>query len=314
MAKARSFDAELEALSAVGELPREQALPAIRAALGRSNNLLVSRAARYAARLELRELIPELAAALSRQLQAEDPAKADPQCWAKNELAKALSQFEHQDSGLFLAGLRLHQMEPTWGGSTDTAGALRGQCALALVQCRDMTAAAICRALLPLFRDEDPPVRVNAARALTQLGSDTAALLLRFRVELGSDAPELLGACLSGVLALEGESALAWVAGFLDHGDDLSAEAAFALAENRSPAALALLQQAHAAPFCRPSLRHTLLEAIATMRTPEARQWLLDRIASGGLQAREAADALWSAEPDVELAAQLRDLGYSRQV
>src|SRR2546426_5542992 len=34
-------------------------------------------------------------------------------------------------------GLRHIQMEAVWGGKEDTAGALRGHCALALVSCRE---------------------------------------------------------------------------------------------------------------------------------------------------------------------------------
>ena len=309
MPRPRGLDADLEALSAAAELPRDQALPALRTALTRSNNLLVSRAARHAARLDLRELLPELASAFARQVAADDPAKADPQCWAKTELAKTLSLFEHQDSTLFLAGMRLHQMDPTWGGATDTAGPVRGQCALALVQCRDLSAVAITHALLPLFRDDDLPVRVNAARALTQLGSESAALLLRFRAELGSDTPELLGACLSGVLVLEGEPALPWLAGFLTQGDDVSAEAAFALAEHRSPSALLLLQQAFDAQRNSREFRRTLLSAIAAMHTPSSESWLLQHITSGSLHARAAADALWAASPSPELIERLQALG-----
>ena len=61
-----------------------------------------------------------------------------PQCWAKNALAQTLAAFDYQDKELFLAGMRHVQLEPVWGGSSDTAGPLRGLCALALVNYRSL--------------------------------------------------------------------------------------------------------------------------------------------------------------------------------
>ncbi len=217
----------MAAVNAADGLPVEEALPVLRKALGNRNNLVVSRAARHVAGLGLAELVPEMVAAFWRFMPgAGDAVKRDPQCWAKNDLSKALAGFDAQEPELFLAGMRHHQMEPTWGGASDTAGALRGACALALVVCREVSSYALLQHLVPLFRDKDTPVRVNAARAVEQVGSDAASLLLRLRVELGSDEPEVLGACLGGVLRIDGETVLPWVGEFLARGDDLAAEAA----------------------------------------------------------------------------------------
>ncbi len=304
------IEADLDALSAAADLPRDQSVPALRNALTSRNSLLVSRAARHALRLDLRDLTPDLAAAFTRHLDAEDPVEADPQCWAKNDLAKALAQFEHDDSAIYLRGIRFHQLEPVWGGAIDVAGPLRGQCALALTHCRELSTPTVIRALLPLFRDADTPVRVNAARALTNLGGESAALLLRFRAELASDEPELLGACFSGVLALEGEAAMPWLGGFLKAGDDLSAEAAFALAGQRSPAALELLQQALATPHIPRDFRQILFNAIGAMKTPQSEAWLLHQITTNTQHTQQAADALYAATPSPELTTQLRKLGH----
>jgi len=246
---ARAFDADLATIDAVTHLPAAEALPAVRKALNHHNNLIVSKAAKHAVRLDLRTLTPELAEAFARFMPPADAAKIDPQCWAKNELSRALATFEYQDAALFLSGLRHHQLEATWGGTTDTAGTLRGTCALALVQCRDLASPVLLRHLTPLFDDLDLPVRVNAARAIEQVGSDAAALLLRLRAELGptgrdSEDPDVLAACIGGVLRLDGDSALPWVAAFLTRGDDLSSEAAFVRAEHRTPESVALLQKA----------------------------------------------------------------------
>ena len=305
----RSFDTDLAAIDAVTELPATEALPIVRLALANKSNLIVSRAAKHALRLSLKELTPGLVEAFHRFMPPADPIKTDPQCWAKNELSRTLAAFELQDPDLFLSGLRHHQHEPNWGGTTDTAGALRGTCALALVQCRDLASPILLRHLTPLFADEDLPVRVNAARAIEQVGSDAAALILRLRAELGSDEPELLAACIGGVLRLDGAPALPWVAAFLTRADDLSTEAAFVLAEHRSPEAVAHLRQAHASAHNR-GLRTTLLAAIASTRLPEATTFLLQLIASHSPEAQAAAKALCDAGPTPELTEQLRTLGH----
>ena len=194
----RSFDAELAQLESLREQPRESTEAPLRKALSNRNSFLVAKAARLAADHEHRSLIPDLAAAFPRF----SDAKTDPQCWAREAIAKALAAFDYQDSAIFLAGMNTFQP----GFADDTATALRGICALALVNCRDLSSHRVLTLLLPLFADKQLPVRVNAARAVEQIGSDAAALLLRFRAELASDEPELLGACYSGVLRLEGSS------------------------------------------------------------------------------------------------------------
>jgi hypothetical protein len=316
---ARTFDDDLAAIDAATQLSADDALPVVRNALGNRNNLIVSKAAKHTVRLNFRTLTPELAEAFARFMPPADAAKTDPQCWAKNELSKALATFEYQDAALFLSGLRHHQIEPTWGGSTDTSGALRGTCALALVQCRELNSSILLRHLTPLFDDLDLPVRVNAARAIEQVGSDAAALLLRLRAELGpvgrdAEDPDVLAACIGGVLRLDGTAALPWVAAFLGRGDDLSSEAAFVLAEHRSPEAVAYLQKAFTTislwRFDTQDLRATLLAAIASTRLPEANIWLLQLMSSGSLYAKQAAKALCNASPSAELAAQLRTLGH----
>lgn len=309
----RGFDAELAAVDAVSGLSAEEALPVLRKALASRNNLIVSRAAKHAARLGLVSLAEDIARAFPRFMpEAGDSVKMDPQCWAKNEIVKALAAFEYQDSAVFLAGLHYHQHEPVWGGSSDTAGALRGQCALALVQCREVPSNAVLRHLLPLFADKDTPVRVNAVRAAEQVGTEAAALLLRLRAELGSDELEVLGACIGGVLRLDGKAALPWVAGFLAEGDDIAAEAAFVLAEHRSVEAFHLLQLAYEKSRER-NCKTTLLNAMAASHLPEATEWLLARVESGALDAQATAQALWEARPSDEIAQRLLSLGFVRK-
>jgi hypothetical protein len=283
----RGFDAELAALESLREATPADIEPALRKALAHRNNFIVAKAAKMAGEYELRGLTPDLAQAFPRFMQ--DPGKTDPQCWAKDAIAQTLAAFEYQEPEIFLAGMRHIQLEGSWGGQSDCAGPLRGICCLALVQCRGLSNVEVLTQLTPLFADSELPVRVNAARAVEQIGTDAASLMLRLRAELGSDEPELLGACYTGVLHLAGESGLPWAAKFLraDAPDETSSEAAFAIADTRSEAAFRLLlstwKQARDADF-----RATLLTAIALTRQEAAYEFLLEKAAEGNRDARAA--------------------------
>ncbi|SNS83088.1 hypothetical protein SAMN05421770_102490 [Granulicella rosea] len=309
MAASKGFEAQSEALDALRHLTPEAAEPGLRKALGQRNNFLVAKAARLTALQNLRSLSGALAEAFHRFLQ--DAAKSDPQCWAKNDIAKTLAEFEFQDAELFLAGMRHIQLEPTWGGPSDTAGALRGTCALALVQCREVRSHQLLLWFTELIADKVLTVRVNAARAIEQVGSDSAALLLRLRAELASDEPELLGACYSGVLRLEGPQAIPWAARFLALGDDASAEAAIAIAETRTPEAFAILR----ATFDKTArtnqwFRSALLSAIALTRQPEAAPFLLDLIDRSPHDRQDAVEALCRSNPNRETVEELTKRGH----
>ena len=301
-----SFDAELAALRRLREAAPEAARPQLARALKGRNNYLAAKAAELVLHHQLADLEPELAAAFGRFL--ENAAKVDPQCWAKNALAKALAGFGYQEPELFLAGMGHVQMEPVWGGSADTAGPLRGTCALALVQCRALSSHQALLHLTPLFADKEVAVQANAARAVEQVGTDTAALLLRLRAELGSGEPELLGACYSGVLALEGSAAVPWAARFLAPEDDLAAEAALALAQSRLPEAWEVLRACYArARDAR--FRGVVLTAIALLRQEAAVAWLLEMAAGEGRHAGEAQRALCESGPSGAVLERLRGLG-----
>ena len=306
MANARSFDAELTALETLRDAGSDSTLEPLRRALTHRNNLIVAKAAKLAVLHEHHGLTEALAAAFYRFLPNEK--KPDPQCWAKTALAEALAAFEYQEEELFLAGMHHFQPEASWGPPVDSAGQLRGVCALALVQCRSLSSVNVLMHLTPLFADKILPVRVNAARAVEQIGNDAASLMLRLRAELGSDEAELLGACYSGVLRLEGPRALAWVGKFLAGGvdgpDESSAEAAFAIAETHTDEAFTLLhanwKQTRSHDF-----RETLLTAIALTRQERAVEFLLGEAAEGNKTAREA---LESSAPGEEILVRLRAL------
>jgi HEAT repeat protein len=312
MAK-RSFEDKLAELDPVSSLSREEASSALRAALKNPNNYLVAKAAEMARKLGMKELTPDLCAAFDHFFI--DPETRDPQCWAKNALSRALAEFEFQDSAVFLRGMRHIQMEPVWGGRSDTAGTLRSTCAQALVGCRELREPELLALLIELFRDKDKAVRAEAARAVAQVGSDAASLLLRLRATVGNDEPEVLAGCFSGVLAIEGTRAIAWIEQFLTQEDEIAAEAALALGQTRSSEALDALRKA----FCEHTdhwFGEVLLSAIALTRRDEAFEFLLQMVREESRFAAEAIPVMWNAVPSPEvrgrLEATVRDTGNER--
>jgi len=303
---ARGFDAELAQIESLRSASPAETLAPLRKFLANRNAFLVAKAAKLAAAHNHQALIPDLVAAFNRFLPSPSnpDSKDDQQCWAKEAIAQTLAAFEYQEPELFLTGMRCFQP----GYTDDTATALRGICALALVQCRSLSSQSVLTHLLPLFADKQIPVRVNAARAVEQIGSDASALLLRLRAELASDVPELLGACYSGVLRLEGPGAIPWAAKFLPQGrdepDEAAAEAAFAIAETRTEAAVTLLQSTYKRTRD-PDFRGTLLTALALTRQDRAIDFLFALIAEGDRIAREA---LENSAPSPAVLERLRNL------
>jgi HEAT repeat protein len=297
MGASKDIEAQVTALEALRSVASEAAEAALRKALQHRNNYLVSKAARLTSDLNLTALVPDLAAAFDRF--RNNPVKTDPQCWAKNAIAKSLAALEYQEHELFVIGMRHIQLEPVWGGSSDTAGPLRSTCALALVQCRSLNSVRLLTYLTELFADKVLSVRVDTARAVEQVGSDSAMLLLRLRAELASDEPELLGACYAGVLHLEGPSAIPWAAKFLQHEDDTAAEAAIAIAETRTPEAFTTLKKIHETPKSSkdPWFRAALLSAIALTRQDEAFNWLLSLVQANNDDSKDAHEALCRSKP-----------------
>src|SRR5262249_47078377 len=147
------------ALDALREHAEGARIEPLRKALTNRNNFIVGKAADLAREFRLLILIPELLAAFDRFF--EIPEKTDPQCWAKNAISRALAVFEYQEAEVFLRGMRHIQMEPVWGGRSDTAGTLRATCALALVQCRSLTEADLLTHLVELLADTDKAVRAE---------------------------------------------------------------------------------------------------------------------------------------------------------
>jgi HEAT repeat protein len=301
----RSFEEQIATLEKLRhELP-ESCVQPLRKALAHRNNFVVGKAADLVRELELEQLVSDLLAAFDRFF--DDPVKTDPQCWAKNALSRALAAFEHQDAAVFLRGMRHIQLEPVWGGRSDTAGTLRATCALALVQCRSLLEPVLLAHLLELLSDKDKSVRAEAARAVEQVGSPAAGLLLRLRAVLGNDEPEVLGACYGGILRIDGPSAIPWVSRFLASGDDSAAEAALAIAGTHSAPGFHVLQERFAAE-ADPWFRSVLLSAIALTRQDAALEFLLDLVRTESLDAEPAMEAILRALPPEEVVRRMEGL------
>ena len=301
----RAFEAQLAALDALREAPEASRSDPLRKALDNKNNFIAAKAADLAREFNLQNLMPELLKAFDRFF--ENSVKSDPQCWAKNAISRTLSAFELQEPDIFLRGMHHIQMEPVWGGRSDTAGTLRATCALGLVQCRRLTNDELLKHLIDLFADDDKSVRTEAARAIEQVGSPSAASLLRLRAVLAKDEPEVLGACYSGILRMEGVSGIPWVSRFLASHDDASGEAALAIAGTHSLEGFnALKKSLESAPD--PWFRSVLLSAIALTRQDAAMEFLLDVVKTESMDAERALEALVRSMPSTETIQRLEKL------
>jgi HEAT repeat protein len=301
----RRFEEQIAALDQLRLQPPEARVEPLRKALDHRNNFVVAKASDLVREFQLTDLLPELLKSFDRFF--ENPEKSDPQCWAKNAISRALAAFEVQQPEVFLCGMHHIQLEAVWGGRSDTAGPLRATCALALVQCRRLTNDELLAHLIDLFADKDKTVRAEVARAVEQVGSPPASLLLRLRATLAHDEPEVLGACYSGILRLEGVSAIPWVSHFLITGDDAAGEAALAIAGTRSPEAFDALRKT-LDTASDPWFRSVLLSAIALTRQDAAMDFLLDLVKSESLDAEHAIEAVMRSMPSQEVVRCLESL------
>jgi hypothetical protein len=284
----RRIEEEIERLGRVREAgPGEAAAAAVRKGLGDRVGLVVAKAAKVAAELDLRELTPDLAAAFERMF--EKPAERDPQCWAKNAIAKALTQMGYREPAPYLRGARHVQMEPVWGGQEDTAATLRGICLLGLAA-SEARRDVILRALVDGMTDPAQTVRADAARAVAEMGGDEAPLLLRLKARAGDRELPVIGQTFDCLLQLEGAGAIEFLAGFLGHdSEDVRAEAALALGSSRLPEAVEALIEAWGNTRD-PGLKDALARAISAARQERGFEFLLDVVKNG--RAADAAIAL----------------------
>jgi hypothetical protein len=278
----RRIEDEIERLGTV----RDAA--AVRKGLHDRVGLVVAKAAKVAAEVGMNEVLPDLVAAFDRLF--EKPGERDPQCWGKNAIAKSLMELEYRQSAAYLRGARHVQMEPVWGGQEDTASNLRGVCMLGLVTCSDLRREAILRVLVDGLTDPAVTVRVEAARALTEMGGDESPLLLRLKARAGDKEPPVCGQVFESLLRLEGRAAIEFIADFLRTGSgETRAEAALALGSSRLPEAVEALEEAWRGTRD-PDVRDAVARAISAARQERGFVFLLDLVKNG--RAAEASTAL----------------------
>ncbi len=272
----KADDRKMQMLEALRSNP---AVEPLRKALRDRSNYFVSKAAAIAAELGMQDLIPDLVAAFDRFMI--DPVKSDPQCWAKNAIAKALKDLGYGEPDFFIGGTKHIQLEPVWSKERfeDTAPTLRGTCALALVTC-PLPRLEILEHLADLLAaDPARTVRADAAVAIAQLAGPDSALLLRFKALSGDREPEVTGQCLTSLLDIS-PAYVPFVARFLDSKvEDVPLEAAAALGGCHHAAAIQVLKDRYrAGPD--PILTRAILLSLGASRARDAADFLLDVIAA----------------------------------
>jgi hypothetical protein len=300
MAKRTSLEESLARLHALrSAADSAEARAELAKALDGKNNLLAARAASIIGEKGLGNFADKLIAAFDRFMI--DAGATDKGCSAKTAIASALYEQGVSEAGdLFLKGIRHVQMEASYGGGADTAVELRCACALGLVRIGHRQALLECTDLLA---DRQPQARVGAARALAYSGRDEAALLLRLKALSGDREVDVTAECLAGLMRIAPRQSLRLIEAVIDasirpgvradpaalaQADSLRDAAALAVAGWRHPDALALLT-ARYTQWLDDSFRKSLLLAIATLRLPQAVDFLMGIVENGPVPAADDA-------------------------
>jgi hypothetical protein len=280
MAKSRKLEQLLAQLDSVRLEPTApESTIVLRQIITSKYSIAIAQAAKLIGTTDRYDLIPDLVVVFDRCMT--NPVQTDPGCTAKLNVAEALYRLEYSNEDLFLRGIRHVQQEPVWGGSEDTAAALRGMCALGLVR---MNYPEVMNELADLLADPQQDARIAAARAIAYTGDLAGAPLLRLRIQVGDTVP-VLSDCFIALLQLSRQSALPLIGQFLvgsNHSNEVAEVAAFALGESRFPEALPFLQtwwqRTRSA-----ELKQTALTTIALLRHDDAIAFLMTLIQDGAI-------------------------------
>jgi HEAT repeat protein len=285
MKKADPTAEALAALTGAQDQPLELRRALLRKHLANRSNWVVAKAAKIAAETRDEELASDLAAAFRRLIA--DAGKLDKGCTALTEIAAALYSLDHHDPELLLLGIRHVQMEGSFGKFVDAAVQLRSHCAMGLSQTHHPDTGY---ELVKLLADSEPGARAGAARAIGSMPGDAAALLLRFKVLIGDRESDVLAECFAGLLAVDAERSLEFVAGFAVEADEGVREAAIlAIGASRTVSAVEWLKEQWSRSVSGP-IRKTLLLALATARIEPAIEFLLKLLSEEN--PRAAADVM----------------------
>jgi hypothetical protein len=273
----------------------------LRDALRSKTGFLVAAAAKAVAARELDALYDELAPAFARL--CERAIERDPGCRGKIAIARALHQLDRWEDDVFVRGVTCEQLEPVWGGREDSAAELRGVCGLAYAHAGRSDSLDV---LADLLADRERIARTAAAQALGDTGRPDATALLRFKVKTGDTEPAVVSACFGSLLALAPKTSVAYVAAFLDGGDERAEAAALALGESRLAAAAPILIE-----WCGRALADVRARvgylALALLRDDTANAHLLEQLATAAkTDAIAAARALATFKADPKLTERMR--------
>lgn len=289
MANRKSFQETLDELTALeSQSVTETGSEKLRKSLTGTNNLLAAAAARIASKHNLTGLIPDLTNAFERFMV--NPLKSDRGCLAKEAVVKALDMLRCSDTDLFLRGIRHVQMEPAYGKPVDTAPALRILCLSALMR---TGYSGIYFETVRCLADPELPVRKAAVSALTELGDESAELLLRSRALSWRSDPEISGDCFSALMKINPERSLGFIGEFIGCGDAaVSEDAALAVGHSRIPEAFEMLLNLYSTSIEHAFKRRLILPMALTLADP-AFEFLLSQYRDGSRDIAEtAADAL----------------------
>ncbi len=264
----------LRGLNAVrGDPLAEDSQALLATALVHKSNHVVAKAASLIEELDLPGHAPAMNERLLALLDAD--AASDPGCAGKTALAHALARSGGIAETALLRGIRHRQIEPSFGGSVDTAAQLRAACGLALAGDGHVDAP---RLLADLLADPEPVARVGAARAIGLLTADTAAPLLRYAYWRRDAEPQVIGEVLAALLQVDGEAALDVVRDALRR-SSLQQAAALAIGEARCAAACPDLIELSARARD-PHTRRTAILSLGMLRAAPARAHLLELLGS----------------------------------
>jgi HEAT repeats len=271
-----SFDDKLAAIRKLrGQSLTAEDTPALRKLIGDRSNFVVAGAAEIAGENTLVELAKELEAAFERFLV--DPLKRDKLCRGKIAVVQALDKMEHQRLDVFEKAAKYVQLEPGFGGPSDTAAPLRAAALLGIARIEGSSSVLV---LIDAMIDPERDVRIAAAVALGAVGSEAAVCVLRLKARMGDENSEVLSECLSGLLTANPREQLAFVCEFLEPEDEAECEAAaLALGKSRMPEAVEPLAGCwQRTQFA--EVGQQVLLAMAMLRLPAAIDFLVELLRS----------------------------------
>jgi HEAT repeat protein len=260
-------------LAALRDLPEDEGAASAKLvkALDSGSGLVVAAAARIVRTRGYADLYPMLESAYA-QVGARG-RETDPGCGGRAAIVEALAEGEQRAWPVYLAGAATIQLEPVWGipPHEDTAGELRARSLLALVHtgypgALDLAAEALAD---PLSR-----VRIAAATAIGDTGAPGASAVLRLKIAIGDEEPEVIGTTVGALLALDAAAGLAAAERLLgSESDALREHVGLALGASRNAGALPLLEQWWSHAVLTPE-RETALVSVALLRSAESVRFL----------------------------------------